>query len=97
MDYDSGLALHRVIATVAKERRLERLQSSVPLELRITHGCINVPVKFYENVVSPAFTGTNGIVYVLPETRPVREVFGSYDVVDAARGRQGGMAPGSSR
>ena len=80
VDYDSGVALHRVIATVPKERRLQRLESSVPLEHRITYGCINVPVKFYDTVVSPAFTGTSGIVYVLPETRPVREVFGSYDV-----------------
>lgn len=100
VDYDSGVALHRVIATVPKERRLQRLESGVPLEHRITFGCINVPVKFYENVVSPAFTGTSGIVYVLPETRPVREVFGSYDVGGAAAddvsGRQGGRAAGSS-
>jgi len=38
------------------------------------------PAKFYENVVRPAFTGTKGIVYVLPETRSAREVFQSYDV-----------------
>jgi hypothetical protein len=94
VDYDSGVAMHRVIATVPKERRLQRLESSLPLEHRITFGCINVPVKFYDTVVSPAFTGTNGIVYVLPETRPAREVFGSYDV---GAGRQGGSEAGSSR
>jgi hypothetical protein len=33
---------------------------------------------FFENVVRPAFTKTNGIVYVLPETRSAREVFTSY-------------------
>lgn len=98
VDYDSGVALHRVIATVPKERRLQRLESSLPLDHRITFGCINVPVKFYETVVSPTFTGTSGIVYVLPEVRPVREVFGSYDVGDAAAaGRQGGSDSGSSR
>ena len=96
VDYDSGVALHRVIATVPKERRLQRLESSAPLEHRITFGCINVPVKFYEKVVSPAFTGTSGIVYVLPETRPVREVFGSYDVDAPPAGRQAGSATGSS-
>lgn len=98
VDYDSGVALHRVIATVPKERRLQRLESSLPLEHRITFGCINVPVKFYDKVVSPAFTGTNGIVYVLPETRPAREVFGSYDVGDdgSGAGRQDGSAAGSS-
>jgi hypothetical protein len=94
VDYDSGVAMHRVIATVPKERRLQRLESSLPLEHRITFGCINVPVKFYEKVLSPAFTGTNGIVYVLPEIRPVREVFGSYDV---GAGRQAGSEAGSSR
>jgi hypothetical protein len=98
VDYDSGVALHRVIATVPKERRLQRLESSLPLEHRITFGCINVPVRFYEKVISPVFTGTSGIVYVLPETRPAREVFGSYDVGDAAAaGRQGGSDAGSSR
>lgn len=82
VDYDSGVALHRVIATVPKERRLQRLESSMPLEHRITYGCINVPVKFFDTVVSPAFTGTSGIVYVLPEMRPARDVFGSYDVAN---------------
>ncbi|MDB5945051.1 MAG: hypothetical protein JWQ33_77 [Ramlibacter sp.] len=101
VDYDSGVALHRVIATLPKERRLQRLESAKSIEHRITYGCINVPVKFYETVVSPAFTGTNGIVYVLPDTRPVREVFGSYDVgtgpaASAASGRQDGSVPGSS-
>lgn len=84
VDYDSGVALHRVIATLPKERRLERLESTKPVEHRITYGCINVPVKFYDSVVSPAFQGTSGIVYVLPDTRPVREVFGSYDVGSAS-------------
>jgi hypothetical protein len=99
VDYDSGVAIHRVITTAPKERRLERLESSLPLEHRITFGCINVPVKFYEKVVSPAFTGTNGIVYVLPETKSVRDMFGSYDVGAGAAGsgRQGGSDAGSSR
>jgi hypothetical protein len=35
--------------------------------------------------VSPAFKKTNGIVYVLPETRSARETFGSYDVDEHAR------------
>lgn len=98
VDYESGVALHRVIATLPKERRLQRLDSSLPLEHRITYGCINVPVKFYDNVVSPAFTGTSGVVYVLPDTRSVREVFGSYDVgnATATAERQGGSVPGSS-
>ncbi len=87
VDYDSALSLHRVVTGQPKERRAERLATPTPLDNRISFGCINVPVKFYENVVSPAFTGTNGIVYILPETRSAREVFGSYDVRDASRGQ----------
>jgi hypothetical protein len=78
VDYDSALALHRVIATVPKERRLQRLAGHEPQARRITYGCINVPVRFYEDVVSPAFKATSGIVYVLPEQRSLREVFGAY-------------------
>ena len=80
VDYDASIALHRVIATVPAERRLQRLQSRTPSDHRITYGCINVPVRFFETVVIPAFNATPGVVYVLPETRTPREVFGSYDV-----------------
>lgn len=85
VDYDTAISLHGVVTTQRKERRAQRLDTPTPLDNRISYGCINVPVKFYENVVSPAFTGTNGIVYVLPETRSAREVFGSYDVEDRVR------------
>lgn len=84
VDYDSALSLHRVVKGQASERRAERLATPSPVDNRISFGCINVPVKFYETVVSPSFTGTNGIVYILPETRSAREVFGSYDVQDSS-------------
>ena len=80
VDYDAAISLHRVITTKPEERRLERLATPTPLDNRISYGCINVPARFYEDVVSPAFSGTDGIVYVLPETRPARDVFGSYDI-----------------
>lgn len=80
VDYDSGVSLHRVITGNPRDRRLERLATPTPADNRISYGCINVPAAFYNNVVNPSFTGTSGIVYVLPETRPVRQVFGSYDV-----------------
>jgi hypothetical protein len=85
VDYDAAISMHRVITTRPEERRLQRLATPTPLDKRISYGCINVPAKFYDNVVRPAFTGTNGIVYVLPETRSAREVFGSYDVEERAR------------
>ena len=97
VDYDSALSLHRVVTGQPNERRAERLATPTPLDNRVSFGCINVPVKFYDDVVSPAFTGTDGIVYILPETRSAREVFGSYDVHDPSR-RQASVqfAPGST-
>lgn len=80
VDYATAISLHKVIAGKPSERRAQRLDSATPEDNRVSYGCINVPVKFYEKVVSPTFTGTNGVVYVLPETRTAREVFGSYDV-----------------
>lgn len=85
VDYDAAVSLHRVVTTKPEERRLQRLATPTPLDNRISWGCINVPARFYETVVQPAFTGTNGIVYVLPETRSAREVFGSYDVAERLR------------
>lgn len=85
VDYDTAVSLHRVITTNIKERRAQRLATATTLDNRISYGCINVPVKFYDSVVSPAFKGTNGIVYVLPETRSAKKVFASYDVDELKR------------
>ncbi len=76
VDYVDSIAMHPVVTNRPEEHRLQRLASPKPLDHRISWGCINVPKKFYESVVSPAFTGTQGIVYVLPEIRKAREVFG---------------------
>ena len=82
VDYETAISMHRVVTNNPKERRAQRLESPSMSERRISYGCINVPVQFYNKVLSPAFTGTDGIVYVLPETRSTREVFGSYVVGD---------------
>ena len=84
IDYNTALSLHRVVKGKPSEQRAQRLYSATPKDNRISYGCINVPVNFYDKLVSPAFTGTNGIVYILPETRSARDVFGSYDVSDTA-------------
>jgi hypothetical protein len=84
LDYDAAVSLHRVVTAKPEERRLQRLATPTPLDNRISFGCINVPVKFFDTVVSPAFAGTGGIVYVLPETRPGREVFSAYGVRERA-------------
>ncbi len=85
VDYDDAISMHPVITTKPTERRLQRLATPTLLDNRISYGCINVPMKFFENVVRPVFTATDGIVYVLPETRRISEVFASYDVEEHTR------------
>lgn len=80
IDNDAAVSMHRVRATDPKERRLQRLASATADENRISWGCINVPVAFYEGFVQPVFAQRKALVYVLPEVKNVRQVFGSYDV-----------------
>ncbi len=75
IDYDAAVSMHRVRPIDPKERRLERLASNDPAERRISYGCINVPVAFFDTVVKPMVGTQKAIVYVLPETRDVRSVF----------------------
>lgn len=86
IDYENALALHRVVKGQPSERRAERLQSAAVADNRISYGCINVPVRFYDTVVSPTFAGAGGIVYILPEAGAARELFGSYDAAGAEVG-----------
>lgn len=81
VDYEAGIALDRVSTSNTKGRRAQRLATVTPSDNRISYGGINVPVTSYENVVSPAFKGTNGVVYALPESGSVRGAFQSYDVL----------------
>jgi len=75
VDYDAAISMHRVRATNPAERRLERLRTPTIADNRISYGCINVPARFYEQRVIPAFAAGRAVVYVLPETRSVREQF----------------------
>lgn len=77
IDYNAALAIHRLRPAAPQERRAERLASASPEDNRISLGCVVVPVAFYEQVVQPALGRTRAVVYVLPETRSVREVFGA--------------------
>ncbi len=74
IDYDGALSLHPVRGRPA-DRRLQRLATPTPEDNRISYGCVNVPVAFYEDIVAPTFRGTVGIVYILPEERSMAEVF----------------------
>lgn len=80
VDYDSGIAIHKLTTQWPEQRRKERLASLSPSDNRITYGCINVPVDFYTQVIEPYFHADGRIVYALPEERAARDLFGSYDV-----------------
>jgi hypothetical protein len=75
IDYGNAIALHRVVKGTPAERRAQRLQSVTSDDNRISYGCINVPVAFFDDVVHPAFAGTSGVVYVLPEASSVFDAY----------------------
>lgn len=75
VDYDSGLSLHRAIHGQAAERRTQRLASPTPADNRVSYGCINVPSAFFNALVLPTVRKNGSIVYILPETRPLDQVF----------------------
>jgi hypothetical protein len=63
VDYDAGVSMHRVITSNPSERRLERLATPTSDDNRISYGCINVPVHFYETHIDPILPG-NGPWYM---------------------------------
>lgn len=75
IDYEAALSLHRVIVGRRQDHRADRLASATVEDNRISYGCVNVPARFYDDIVKPLFTGTIGIVYILPEARPLGDVF----------------------
>ena len=75
VDYATSISLHAVVTSNKKEQRLKRLKSPTPEDNRITYGCINVPREFYTKVVRPLFKDTAGVVYILPETKPLNQAF----------------------
>lgn len=85
VDYDAAVSMHRVRPLVAEERRLERLASLAIDDNRISFGCINLPVSFYEGVLSPTVQKYGAIVYVLPDVKTPQQVFGAFDVTDPAQ------------
>jgi hypothetical protein len=78
VDYAAAISVHRatdVKPGLTTNDRLARLASPTPADNRISHGCINVSVAVFERVIRPAFSGTGGVVYVLPETRSIHDEF----------------------
>jgi hypothetical protein len=75
LDYDAALAMHRVINKVKSERRLQRLASANPKVRRISWGCINIPIDFFNSYISPVYGKHSGVTYVIPERKSFAEVF----------------------
>jgi hypothetical protein len=79
VDYDSAVSMHRVIKV---PERIKSLASPSPEDNRLSYGCINLPDAFYESALRPAVRA-GAVIYVLPETRSLRETFAAYFDVDA--------------
>jgi hypothetical protein len=77
VDYDAAVSMHRVHDVHATDRRLQRLRTPPAADNRISYGCINVPVAFFEHMLMPTVGSARPVVYVLPETRPVATLFDS--------------------
>jgi hypothetical protein len=78
IDYDAAVSMHRVLTSNPSERRLQRLASEKVSDRRISYGCINLPVAFYESEIRPIFARERGVVYVLPDVKSVQQVFGAH-------------------
>jgi hypothetical protein len=77
VDYDAAVSMHRVLKV---PERLKSIASKSVSDNRMSFGCINLPTAFYEKVLRPA-ADRGAVIYVLPETRALRQTFASfYDV-----------------
>ena len=77
IDYTAGISMHRVLTTNTSENRLLRLASPDTKDNRISYRCINVPDVFFNRFIEPMFAKNRALVYVLPEVKTARQVFGS--------------------
>jgi hypothetical protein len=81
VDYGAAVSMHRVRIVDPKEHRLERLASEVAEDRRISYGCINIPVAFFDAVMKPMLGASPAVVYVLPEQKALADVFPAYAAV----------------
>lgn len=91
VDYESAVSIHPTAAGTPAEHRAERLASATPDDNRVTHGCINVDTRFYEQVVRSTFQ-RGGIFYILPDTDSLADTFPEF-----AQSRESGSSKGKRR
>jgi hypothetical protein len=75
VDYDTGIAIHRVRPGISQTQRTTSLASEDPNNKRLSLGCVVVPESFFLDVVLPTLGHVHGTVYVLPEDEPVQAMF----------------------
>jgi hypothetical protein len=75
VDYEAAVSMHRVLTTNPAERRPQRLATPTVKDNRISYGCVNVPAGFFENVLLATLGGRKSVVYVLPDVKPLEQVF----------------------
>lgn len=75
-DYASAFAIHRLRPGRAQAPRQRRMDSESPEDNRVSLGCVIVPVAFYKDVVQRVLGHERSVVYVLPETRRFKDLFG---------------------
>lgn len=86
IDYKAAVSMHRMRTVAAEQKRAERMSTPEASDNRISYGCVNVPAKFYDTVLSPAARKPGAFVYVLPETKTPQQFFGTVDVPPGAKG-----------
>lgn len=75
VDYDTGIAIHRVRPGASRVRREASLATEDPNDKRLSLGCVVVPEDFFWSIVLPTLGHVRGTVYVLPEDEPVQAMF----------------------
>jgi hypothetical protein len=75
VDYAAAFSIHRVRPGAGQAQRQARLASATPKDNRVSLGCVVVPEDFYSDIVQTVLAPSRGVVYVLPEDRPARELF----------------------
>ena len=77
-DYASAFAIHRLRPDAAWKARSVRLASETPDDNRASLGCVVVPVAFYEEVVQRVLGQGRSVVYVLPDSQPLQDLFTAF-------------------
>ena len=93
VDYRAAVAMHRVQVIDPKERRFERIATPYTHDKRISNGCINVPIEFFDTTLKPALGASRAVVYILPDVKPMEQVFAAAYGPSARRAPAPSAAP----